>query len=104
VRQRKQTLDLAVVMCPGAVLRVEDLGPEVVRYPDPPVSQGDDGPAARPATLHEVERRHIQLVLERTGWRIKGPAGAAVLLGLSPASLHFRLKKLGIRRSPAPVS
>jgi len=36
-------------------------------------------------------------VLESTGWRIKGPKGAAVALGLNPATLYSRMKKLGIR-------
>ena len=35
--------------------------------------------------------------LESTGWRIKGPKGAAMALGLNPATLYSRMKKLGIR-------
>jgi len=42
-------------------------------------------------------RAHIVRVLERTGWRIKGPKGAAAALGLNPATLYSRMKKLGIR-------
>jgi transcriptional regulator with GAF, ATPase, and Fis domain len=36
-------------------------------------------------------------VLERTGWRIKGPKGAAAALGLNPATVYSPMKKLGIR-------
>ena len=32
-----------------------------------------------------------------TRWRIKGPKGAAAALGLNPATLYSRMKKLGIR-------
>jgi formate hydrogenlyase transcriptional activator len=53
---------------------------------------------ARRVTLEEVERRHIQAVLEDTDWVISGPKGAAAVLGLKPTTLHFRLKKLGIKR------
>ena len=34
--------------------------------------------------------------LEKTGWRIKGPNGAAALLGLNPSTLYGRMRKLGI--------
>jgi len=48
-------------------------------------------------TLADAEREHIQRVLESTGGRIKGPKGAAASLGLNPATLYSRMKKLGIR-------
>jgi PAS domain S-box-containing protein len=51
--------------------------------------------------LQEVERRHILSVLEETGWRVSGKAGAAELLGLKPTTLEARMKKLGIHR-PKP--
>jgi formate hydrogenlyase transcriptional activator len=47
-------------------------------------------------TLEEVERRHISSVLKTTKGRIKGPEGAAVLLGLNPSTLYFRMRKLNI--------
>ncbi|RZO63204.1 MAG: PAS domain S-box protein [Sandaracinaceae bacterium] len=49
-------------------------------------------------TLEEVERRHIQSVLEHTSWRIEGDKGAARILDLHPNTLRSRMKKLGIRR------
>jgi DNA-binding NtrC family response regulator len=54
--------------------------------------------AALPQTLADVERAHILRVLERTGWRIKGPKGAAAALGINYGTLYGRMKKLGIRR------
>jgi len=33
-----------------------------------------------------------------SGWRVRGEAGAAELLGLKPATLDARMKKLKIRR------
>ncbi len=47
-------------------------------------------------TLEEAERRHISEVLEKTHGRIKGPQGAAELLGLKPSTLYSRMEKLGI--------
>jgi formate hydrogenlyase transcriptional activator len=49
-------------------------------------------------TLKETERRHIQRTLQKTGWRVSGPGGAAELLDVQPSTLEFRMKKLGINR------
>jgi DNA-binding NtrC family response regulator len=49
--------------------------------------------------LGEMERDHILQVLQKTGWRIEGDAGAAVILGLNPSTLRGRIRKYGIRRS-----
>jgi formate hydrogenlyase transcriptional activator len=48
-------------------------------------------------TLADAEREHILKALEKTGWRIKGPDGAAALLGLNPSTLYGRMRKLGIQ-------
>ena len=59
---------------------------------------GNDAPSvAQPQTLSDAEREHILRTLESTHWRIKGPKGAAAALGLNPATLYSRMKKLGIR-------
>ena len=50
-------------------------------------------------TAEEEERNHILRVLERTGWRIRGEAGAAEILALKPTTLESRMKKLGISRN-----
>jgi transcriptional regulator with GAF, ATPase, and Fis domain len=52
----------------------------------------------REATLEELERSHILQVLQQTGWRIEGPKGAAMILGLNPSTLRSRMLKLGIKR------
>jgi transcriptional regulator with GAF, ATPase, and Fis domain len=48
------------------------------------------------SSLKGVERRHITDVLEQTQGRIKGPGGAAELLGMKPSTLYGALKRLGI--------
>jgi len=37
-------------------------------------------------------------VLGSAGWRIRGAAGAASLLGLKPTTLEARMAKLGLTR------
>jgi len=50
--------------------------------------------------LEDLERDHVQHVLQSTNWRVRGKTGAAELLGLKPTTLEARLKKLGIVRPP----
>jgi transcriptional regulator with GAF, ATPase, and Fis domain len=57
--------------------------------------------AQRSLRLLDVERQHIQSVLELTRWRIRGPHGAAARLGLKPTTLETRMAKLGLRRPAA---
>ncbi len=49
--------------------------------------------------LEELERGHIVAVLEKSGWRVSGPGGAAEVLGLERTTLQSKMKKLGIKRS-----
>ena len=46
----------------------------------------------------DAGRAQILAALDQTGWRIRGPAGAAALLGLKPTTLESRIKKLGLKR------
>jgi len=52
--------------------------------------------------LHDVQREHILRVLNATHWVIEGNSGAALRLGLKPATLRHRMKKLGITRLRSP--
>jgi transcriptional regulator with GAF, ATPase, and Fis domain len=54
--------------------------------------------------LHHVQRTHILRVLQATHWVIEGNSGAALKLGMKPATLRHRMKKLGIARAGAPTS
>ncbi len=47
-------------------------------------------------TLEEMERRHIQRALERTGGKLYGQGGSAELLGINPSTLRSRMQKLGL--------
>jgi formate hydrogenlyase transcriptional activator len=49
--------------------------------------------------LHVIQRDHILRVLHATHWVIEGNSGAALKLGLKPATLRHRMKKLGISRA-----
>jgi transcriptional regulator with GAF, ATPase, and Fis domain len=49
-------------------------------------------------SLKVRERRHIERVLNETGWVLGGKKGAASRLGIKRTTLIARLHKLGIRR------
>jgi transcriptional regulator with GAF, ATPase, and Fis domain len=51
------------------------------------------------ATLAAAERQHIRRVLDETGWKVAGPAGAAARLGMKRTTLQSRIKRLGIERA-----
>jgi transcriptional regulator with GAF, ATPase, and Fis domain len=52
----------------------------------------------RPHSLAEVERDHILKTLADSGWRVKGPYGAANRLQIKPSTLYSRMAKLGVHR------
>ena len=89
VRELRNAVERAMILASGPTLRI-DL-PGVVSTP---VSRGL-------ATLAEVEREHIQRVLESTHWRVRGVGGAAEILGLPPTTLESRMAKLGLYRHPS---
>ncbi len=86
VRELRNVIEHAAIVTTGDTLRV------------PMIEEA--APAGTPEqaqTLAEAEREYILRALEKTGWQVKGPKGAATALGLKPATLYSRMKKLGIR-------
>jgi transcriptional regulator with GAF, ATPase, and Fis domain len=62
------------------------------------VPQTSAAAARRSPKLVDVEKEHIRSVLENSGWRVRGPGGAADRLGLKPTTLETRMAKLGLKR------
>jgi transcriptional regulator with GAF, ATPase, and Fis domain len=84
------------------VLRREEVdGP--CSEPPPDVAPGgadagtDDGVLTL-AELRALEQRNFIKALEQSSYQIAGPRGAARRLGMSPSTLSYRLKQLGIER------
>jgi formate hydrogenlyase transcriptional activator len=85
IRELRNVIERAVILSEGSTLRVPVAPAAVLAAPAAP-------------TLADAERTQIVAALEQTGWRIRGPAGAASLLGLKPTTLESRIKKLGLQR------
>jgi len=83
VRELRNVIEHAAIITTGDTLQL-------------PLLQDHAPTAPSHQTLAEAERDHILSMLERTAWRVKGPKGAALLLGLNPSTLYSRMEKLGI--------
>jgi len=44
------------------------------------------------------EKENVLAALEKCRWKIYGPGGAAELLGVQPATLAYRIKKMGLKK------
>ena len=85
IRELRNVIEQSMIITKGTALKVQIPGTQ---------QQLKD----QAVLMKDVERNHIIKVLKRTGWRVRGKAGAAELLGLKPTTLDARMKKLGIVR------
>ncbi len=102
VRQLRNCLERAVLLCDHGVITLKELPPEVVNRTQPTPyqiyePQKEISLDSQPSTLalRELEKRQILNALERTGWH-RGKT--AKLLGISPSTLYRRLKEYNLER------
>jgi transcriptional regulator with GAF, ATPase, and Fis domain len=110
IRELQNVIERAVILSPGKTLvlaeelRAPTLPAASVQRADliPPRSvPAGNSAEAEPVgngALEDVERRHIESVLNQTNWMIEGERGAAKILNLNPSTLRSRMQKLGIKR------
>jgi transcriptional regulator with GAF, ATPase, and Fis domain len=101
IRELRNVIERAVILARGGPLHF-DL-PVTDSAPTPPSFTPPPGTKAgleflTEAELQRRERENLIVVLERTGWKIKGADGAAELLGVKPTTLLSRMKKMGLKR------
>ncbi|MBV8415511.1 MAG: sigma 54-interacting transcriptional regulator [Verrucomicrobia bacterium] len=99
IRELRNVIERAVICARGGALEF-DL-PVTSSFVDstPCRSQVTDGPEyLTESEIRRRERENLSIVLQKTGWKIKGAAGAAELLGVRPTTLMSRIEKLGLRR------
>ena len=90
VRELESVIERAVIVSQGRSLQVLDRFDTIYKHLD---TEGQEVKA-----LVDVEHDHILQVLQKTGWRIEGKSGAALLLGLNASTLRARMRKYGIVR------
>ena len=91
---------------PGNVRELRNMVERAVIVADTPrltiaLPQCSAAATRRSVRLADVEREHIKSVLDSTGWRVRGAAGAAERLGFKATTLETRMAKLGLKR-PRP--
>jgi formate hydrogenlyase transcriptional activator len=110
VRELENLIERAVLLSPGKELRIpfaelKSVALAASAGADPSSSftpfsslTSSTSSTSSISTLEEAERQHILRAMKQTQWRIAGPKGAAVLLGMKRTTLQARMRKLGIRR------
>jgi transcriptional regulator with GAF, ATPase, and Fis domain len=101
IRELEHVLEQAVIVSQGAYLEFGGFaaGPLLASAAATPPAQLELPNSPVIKTLRDHERDHILAALHRTGGRVSGPQGAAVLLDINAKTLEARMKKLGIRRT-----
>jgi len=105
VRELRNVIERAVILARGGSLEF-DL--PIQAASSPPVSKSRPEPQAtdEPEFLTETElqlreRDNLLRILQKTNWKIKGPDGAAELLGVKPTTLLSRIDKWGLKKPAA---
>ncbi len=105
VRELRNVLERAVILARGGTL---EFSLPVAGPPGPAAraaSRPETHPAATPepeflteTELQQRERDNLLVILNKAHWKIKGPDGAAELLGVKPPTLLSRMNRWGLKR------
>ncbi len=88
IRELENVIERAVINTSGPKLHLaDDLSSPASKKMSPTLK-----------SLQEIEKDHIQEVLQFTEWRIEGEKGAAQILAMNPSTLRSRIRKLGIQK------
>jgi DNA-binding NtrC family response regulator len=105
VRELRNVIERAVILARGGSLEF-DLPIQTAGSPLPAAksrtateaTEADEPEFLTEAELQLRERDNLLRVLTRTNWKIKGPDGAAELLGVKPTTLLSRMDKWGLKK------
>jgi len=104
VRELRNVIERAVILARGGAL---DFDLPAANQPAPPrrvEAPPVDGAQPKFLTEAEMQRRerdNLLMVLQEANWKVKGPDGAAELLGVKPTTLLARMKKWGLKKPAA---
>jgi DNA-binding NtrC family response regulator len=95
IRELRNVIERAVLLANGGVINASDLplhGPGSGAV-------GGNGQSGAPVSLAELERRHIETVLNQTNWH---QGRAATVLGISSKTLYRKIREYGFKRPGEP--
>jgi formate hydrogenlyase transcriptional activator len=97
VRELENIIERGVIVSNGNSLEPGEWLPSSASTAANPSAKKTDRVSST-GSIQDVERNHIESVLIKTNWKIRGGNGAAKILNLNPTTLEARMKKLGIAR------
>src|ERR1700757_1852812 len=100
IRELQNLVERAVILTRDGVLPNPLPTAVAAMTLSPATEEPPRAPDSAPTTLRESERALIVQTLQATGWKIGGPKGAALKLGLNRTTLMYKMKKLGLERPP----
>ncbi|MEM7164880.1 MAG: sigma 54-interacting transcriptional regulator [Planctomycetota bacterium] len=94
IRQLRNAIESCVVMAPGTKIDLPDLPANLG-----PGSQGGGGATTtwKPCSIQDLERDHIERVLDHVGWN---KSKAAEVLGIERSTLYSRIRNFGLNPPP----
>jgi len=96
VRELINVIERAVITAQGRAMRI--VLPHDAPSSVPVVDRLPTGAVLTQAEARSQERANLLSALEQCRWKISGAGGAAELLGVPPTTLHYRVRKFGLRR------
>jgi len=87
VRELENAIERAVVLSKSRTLGIDDFS----------FLQSSPAPVSRPESLKEMEKEHIQQILEEYNWNV---TRAAKALGINRVTLHKMIRRYNLNRRP----
>ena len=84
VRELENAIERAMVVAPGGLIEKEHLP---LQTPAPTAREGK--------RLEDIEHRHIEAVLRKTGWNV---SRSAAVLDIDRVTLYHKIEKYGLKR------
>jgi transcriptional regulator with GAF, ATPase, and Fis domain len=100
VRELEHVIERALILSQRSPLQLGRslaLGPSKAPPPEPQPAPPSSS-LLSDREVRELERNNMVAALERAGWRVAGPGGAAELIGMRPSTFRDRMKSFGIQR------
>jgi transcriptional regulator with GAF, ATPase, and Fis domain len=104
VRELRNVIERAVILARGGPLSFDlpvtaapASGARPTLPPQVPEGSMATNKLLTEAELRSLERDNLLATLEAAKWKVRGPEGAAELLGVKPTTLYSRMQKLGIK-------
>ena len=111
IRELRNVIERALILARGGALDFDLPTTIQPTLPSPSAAAIQPAPDApnqskflTEAELQRRERDNLLVVLEASNWKIKGPDGAAELLGVKPTTLLSRMEKWGLKKPESGAS